>query len=189
MTPCEIAEIISSLSGDNITVAIDGRCAAGKTTLAKKLSEHLDCNIIHTDHFFLPMEMRTPERLSEPGGNIHYERLKTEVIDTAAAGKPICYGIFSCKEMKVTHRLTLPKKRINIIEGAYSMHPYLSAKYDLSLFLHVTPEEQKNRITERNGVENLDSFITKWVPMEERYIHYYNIEEKCKIFLDFSKTV
>ncbi len=185
MTVSEIVELISRISGDNIFIAIDGRSASGKTTLADEISKHIDCNIIHCDDFFLPPEMRTAERLSSPGGNIHYERLKKEVIDA----QDICYGVFSCKEMKITHHVTPPKKRITILEGAYSMHPALKADYALSIFTSISPEEQKKRILCRNGEKRLNDFLTRWIPMEEEYISYYNIEEKCDIFLDFSMSV
>lgn len=33
-------------------VAVDGRCASGKTTLAEELAECLSCSVIHMDHFF-----------------------------------------------------------------------------------------------------------------------------------------
>lgn len=36
----------------HLLVAIDGRCAAGKTTIAAKLQELCSCNVIHMDHFF-----------------------------------------------------------------------------------------------------------------------------------------
>jgi adenylylsulfate kinase-like enzyme len=36
-----------------VLVAIDGRCASGKTTLAAALKEKLSCEIIHMDDFFL----------------------------------------------------------------------------------------------------------------------------------------
>ncbi len=34
-------------------IAVDGRCAAGKTTLAAQLQKDLGCNVIHMDDFFL----------------------------------------------------------------------------------------------------------------------------------------
>lgn len=34
-----------------LLVAIDGRCASGKSTLAKDLQKQLDCNVIHMDEF------------------------------------------------------------------------------------------------------------------------------------------
>lgn len=35
-----------------VLVAIDGRCAAGKTTLAASLQAQLGCNVFHVDDFF-----------------------------------------------------------------------------------------------------------------------------------------
>ena len=39
-----------------VLVAIDGRCAAGKTTLAASLQAQLGCNVFHMDDFFLRPE-------------------------------------------------------------------------------------------------------------------------------------
>ena len=49
-------------------VAIDGRCAAGKTTLAGELQAALGCNVVHMDDFYLPFSRRTAERMARPGG-------------------------------------------------------------------------------------------------------------------------
>lgn len=35
-----------------LIVAIDGRCAAGKTTLATQLQRDTGCNVIHMEPFF-----------------------------------------------------------------------------------------------------------------------------------------
>ena len=51
-------------------IALDGRAASGKTTMARQLAELLDAEIIHMDDFFLPMELRTEQRLATPGGNV-----------------------------------------------------------------------------------------------------------------------
>ena len=59
---------------DQVIIAIDGNCTAGKTTLAGMLAEVYDCNVFHMDDFFLRPEQRTPERYAEIGGNVDYER-------------------------------------------------------------------------------------------------------------------
>lgn len=66
----DIIDSINSLlkAQTNLIVAIDGMSGSGKTYTAEKLKEYFDCNIIHTDDFFLPSNMRTPERLSKIGG-------------------------------------------------------------------------------------------------------------------------
>lgn len=63
-----IAHIITE--NDSKIIAIDGRCASGKTTLSAKLQQLIPCNVIHMDHFFLRPEQRTPERLNTAGENV-----------------------------------------------------------------------------------------------------------------------
>lgn len=59
---------------DRIIIAIDGKCTAGKTTLAAQLAKEYDCNLFHMDEFFLRPEQRTTVRYTEVGGNVDYER-------------------------------------------------------------------------------------------------------------------
>ena len=42
-----------------ILVAIDGKCASGKTTLGYYLKEYFNCNLFHMDDFFLQNYQRT----------------------------------------------------------------------------------------------------------------------------------
>ena len=82
---------------DRVVIAIDGVCGAGKTTLAAKLAEHYDCNVIPMDDFFLRPEQRTPARFAEPGGNIDYERFYEEVLLPLREGRAFFYRPFDCK--------------------------------------------------------------------------------------------
>lgn len=77
-------------------IAIDGRCAAGKTTFAEKLSSIMECSVIHMDHFFLRPEQRTKERLAQAGGNVDRERFMEEVLKPLKAGKAFTYRSFDC---------------------------------------------------------------------------------------------
>ena len=61
-------------------IAIDGRAASGKTTLAAALAAETGGTVVHMDDFFLPAELRTPQRLAAPGGNVHAERFAEEVL-------------------------------------------------------------------------------------------------------------
>ena len=61
---------------ESVTVAIEGKCTSGKTTLANYLGEVYDCNVFSMDSFFLQPHQRTEERLAQPGGNVDYERFK-----------------------------------------------------------------------------------------------------------------
>ena len=48
----DLAEELRELSKEVRIIAIDGRCAAGKTTLAARLVKELGGDVIHMDDFF-----------------------------------------------------------------------------------------------------------------------------------------
>ena len=98
-TVSELTEELRVLPTGMRIIAIDGRCAAGKTTLAARLAKELGGDVIHMDDFFLPPALRTQERRSEPGGNVHYERFLTEVIPKLASGQAFSYQRFDCSRM------------------------------------------------------------------------------------------
>ena len=154
---------------ERIIIAIDGRCASGKTTLAKLLSNELSAPFVSCDDFFLPPEKRTDERLAEIGGNMERERLYAEVLAPFTSGAPITFRPFLCHNASYGQEISLSNNRILIVEGAYSCHPDLWDCYDLHIFMTLSQEEQKRRILARNP-ENAEDFFTKWIPMEERYL-------------------
>lgn len=166
---------------ENLLVAIDGRCAAGKTTVASYLEKELSCNCIHMDHFFLQPIQRTPKRLEEPGGNVDYERFLEEVLLPLRRGKEFTYRPFDCKTMDFTEPVRVVPGSVTIIEGSYACHPELIKYYDLRIFLSVDPIEQLKRIEKRNGSEALKIFSQKWIPLEEKYIQAFHIPEQCDL--------
>lgn len=158
-------------------IAIDGNCGSGKTTLANYLAKELNASVFHMDDFFLQPHQRTEARLSEPGGNVDYERFKEEVLDHVADADGITYRPFSCREWKLADAVTVPYNEIVIVEGSYSHHPYFNDIYDVKIFLEISPNEQKKRIIARDGEDIWPMFEQKWIPMENRYFEEYNIKE------------
>ena len=151
-------------------MAIDGRCAAGKTTLAKLLAAKYAGAVIHMDDFFLPAELRKPERFLEPGGNVHYERFLNEVAPRIKKGGPFKYRAFDCGRMDYGDWVFIPDTRLIIIEGAYSLRPDFIDLYDIKVFMDINPGEQRRRIVVRNGEAAYAGFAEKWIPLEEKYI-------------------
>lgn len=162
-------------------IAIDGRCASGKTTLAKQLADRLSCSVIHMDHFFLQPGQRTRERLEEPGGNVDRERFREEVIAPLQKGEDFAYRIFDCGIMDFRGSVNVRQTPVVIVEGAYSCHPRFMEYWDLTVFLSVDKEEQLRRIESRNGKEQAEKFVEQWIPLEERYFAAHCIESKCDI--------
>lgn len=178
-----VIEKIKSINKDKapLIIAIDGRCASGKTTLADMLCSELDCNVIHTDDFYLQPFQRTRERYAEPGGNLDRERLLKEVLLPLSEGKRPLYQPFDCSRMCFSNAIRLTEKDIYIIEGSYSCHPELRSFYNLTVFVTTDTETQKQRIRERNGEDRLSDFLNMWIPLEERYFEAFEIESKADI--------
>ena len=167
---------------ERVIIAIDGRCASGKTTLAKNLAHDLSVPYVSCDDFFLPLEKRTPERLAASGGNMERERLFSEVLAPFLRGDTVSYRPFICKTLSYGDSVLLPQSRILIVEGAYACHNELWDHYDLHILLTISPEEQKKRILKRNP-HNANDFFTKWIPMEEGYLKKSRLIQEAEIIL------
>ncbi len=166
-------------SKEKVIVAIEGNSAAGKSTLAYLISYVYDCNIFHMDDYFLRPELKTQERMEEVGGNVDFVRFKDEVIVGINSRSNFSYQPYDCKEMKLKEPIFVEPKKLNIIEGSYSMHPTLAANYDLKIFLQISKSEQKNRIFKRNGEFMYRRYIEEWIPKENSYFTEFNIKVKC----------
>ena len=167
-------------------VAIDGMCAAGKSTLAGALARDLKAQVLRMDDFFLPPERKTPERLAEPGGNVDYERFKAQVLGPLKRGESIEYRRYDCGSGALCPPTILPPPALAIVEGVHSCHPYFGDAYDYRVFLRVDASIQRARILARNGEAMLKRFETEWIPMEHRYFEAFGIEEGCQITLTMS---
>lgn len=162
-----------------LLVAVDGRCASGKTTLAEELKNRLSCDVVHMDHFFLRPEQRSAERLAVPGENIDHERFLTEVLLPLYRGECVQYRPFDCKKQDFAEPIQVGEKRICIIEGTYSCHERLREYYDLRIFMSVEPDEQMRRIRARNGMDGAEMFRKRWIPLEEQYFETCRIADAC----------
>lgn len=167
-----------------VLAAIEGGSASGKTTLAALLGRVYDCNVFHMDDFFLRPMQRTAERLAEPGGNVDRERFYEEVLAPLARGRTVRYRRYDCHTRMLGGIVEARPKALNIVEGAYSMHPALAEHYDLSVFLRIPPDLQKARILARNGPGVGERFFTRWIPLEERYFAATDAANRCDMVLE-----
>ncbi len=161
-------------------IAIDGRCASGKTTLAAFLQERIqECDVVHMDHFFLQDAQRTKERLAEPGGNVDYERVEAEVIRPLRNGQEAEYRPYDCTAKALGKPRRIAPQRYVFIEGSYSAHPALWDYYDLKIFLTTDETQQMKRIRHRGGDAAASVFRDRWIPLEESYFQACRIRERC----------
>lgn len=174
---------LSEVPKDVKIIAIDGRCAAGKTTFAAQLAAAAGAGLVHMDDFFLPEELRTKERLNEPGGNVHYERFAEEVLPRLRNADGFGYVRYDCRSKAYGERRIVPAGTLRIVEGAYSCHPKFGDYMDIRIFCDIKALEQRSRIKKRDGADLLPVFLGKWIPWEEKYFAVHKIRQRADIIL------
>ena len=170
-----------SLKKSPTLIAIEGGSASGKTSLSQLLSRVYDCNLFHMDDFFLRPEQRTEARFAQAGGNIDHERFLEEVLLPLSQGKAVQYSAFDCSTFTLRPAVEIAPKGLNIIEGAYSMHPQLAQYYDFSVFLSITPQLQRKRIEKRNSPDMAQRFFDTWIPLERTYFEETDAAARCSM--------
>lgn len=167
--------------GERVILAIEGGSASGKTTLAALLQEVYGCPAFHMDDFFLRPEQRTAARLAEAGGNVDHERFLQEVLLPLVRNETVAYRRYDCVEGALLPPRRIKPGRLNVVEGAYSMHPLLAPHYTLSAFLDIAPQTQRARIAVRNAPELAARFVSEWIPLEEAYFQATGARARCAL--------
>lgn len=186
----EYADIIPLLSEiekrENCIIAIDGKAASGKSTLALLLNKLYNADVIHMDDYFLPPEKKTKQRLSEIGGNVDHERFLSEVlIPLSEEGKYISRP-YRCHGDYYEEAVEKEAGRLTVVEGSYSLREELCPYYDLKIFIDLDDKEQSNRIRKRNP-EMFERFIGEWIPYENKYFNETKISMRCDVHLKSKK--
>lgn len=164
-------------------IAIDGRAAAGKTTMCQLLEKVLDAGVVHMDDFFLPPHLRSDSRLAEAGGNVHYERFAKEVLPWVGTAEGFSYRIFDCRTMNYEGHREVKASGWRVVEGSYSTHPAFGEYADVKVFLDVEPKEQMKRIVRRNGENMARMFEDRWIPLEEAYFDAFQVKETADMVI------
>lgn len=164
-------------------LAIEGGSASGKTTLGKILAERYGCTVFHMDDFFLRSEQRTAARVCRARRECGSGTVSRRGAAPAPARRKGFYRRFDCASMQLQNAVETAPKKLVVTEGAYSMHPDLAPYYDLSVFLDISPELQRERISRRNTPEKAKRFFAEWIPMEQAYFAAFDIPAKCTLRL------
>ena len=170
-----------SLLPSKSIISLEGRCASGKSTITSKLKHKY--TIIPIDDFFLPINLKTKERLNEIGGNINYELVKKMLVELKQALKRnlevFSYSAFDCSKQEYYTKEIILKDKV-ILEGVYSASIYFRELIDKIAYLFVDKETQLKRINNRSLKEK---FINEWIPLEEKYFEHILIEEIADIII------
>lgn len=138
-------------------VAIDGGAAAGKTSLATELARRLPgTSILHTDDLVDGWS----------GQFTFWPRLRAEVLEPLAAGRPGRYRRFDWTAGHFDGWVAVPVPRILIVEGVSAIDA-CGVWLSLGLFLDVPRQVRARRWAERDGAA-LPQWRT-WLDNEDAY--------------------
>ena len=166
-------------------VTIDGPCASGKTTLAKKLAEVFHAAVVHTDDYVIPHAQKTPERLGVPGGNCDSDRLAGEVAAPWKRGETVVIRKYDCRNDRMLPEEKLPDCRMLILEGSYCNLPEIRKYADLRVFADTPREIREGRLAQRESPQSLEMFRSRWIPLEDRYFEAYHLPDReCVVLKD-----
>ena len=169
--------------GAPVIAAVDGRCGSGKSGLAELIGTLFPCSVIHMDDYYLPPDQRAEGWEHIPGGNMDFARFLREVLVPAGGGEAIRCRPFDCRSGTLGREVLLPDRQLTVVEGSYSQHPLLTARYDLKLFLTCAPEEQRRRLKRREG-GHYAAFRSRWMPLEEQYFRQCGTERSADLVID-----
>jgi uridine kinase len=176
-----------------VLIAIDGRGASGKTTLASQLenlllqAEKPTVQLIHMDDFLKPQIIRQgPKRIkNESAAYCDRQRLIAEVLNPWRKGEASLYAQYNWFEDSLSAQSSLNPSDILIVEGVFSLHSELRAFYDLSIWLECDADACLKQALSRDGEEASRFWKELWIPEET---HYLEVERPDQ-FADFVLSV
>jgi len=201
----ELADRILTLRIDHpVRVGIDGRSAAGKTTLADELATILQAKTarsvlrIMIDQFKRHVDLRTqnppgsPEnyyfemfdvdsirdKLLAPLGPGGDRRYRTQIMDFSGR-TPIDSGV-----------QVSPDDAILVADGAFLQKPALAPHWDLVIYIHIAVAEVLRRGTIRDQAwmdsaeEAAERYRSYYIPGEELYLAEIDPAERADIVID-----
>ena len=155
-----VAEV-SRLSAlhDRVLVGIDGPDAAGKTTLADKLSDALDIPTVRAsiDGFHRPREQRYERGELSPDGyytdSFDYHALLEQCLAPFLGGSArVSTASYDhrARAEAVTGVTAVPTKAVLVFDGVFLLRPELRDVWVLSVYLRVSPPETLRRAHQRD---------------------------------------
>lgn len=156
--PAFVRERLAGLTGTR-WVGIDGKGAAGKTTLAAAVAAALDeAVVVHVDDFARP-SVETWER----------DRFVAQVLTPLAAGRPARYERWDWDTDASAGWCEVGVGVPVVVEGVSSTDVRLGVPWDVTLWVDVPAEVRLARALARDGEGMREQWVEAWMPAEDAY--------------------
>jgi uridine kinase len=159
--------------GKTLVVGIDGPGGAGKSTLARRLGDHLaPATIVAMDDFYRPGADRA-DRAGAPAprqiaADFDWQRLLHQVL------RPLRYGSaryqrYDWAADRLAEWHDVPGGGTVLVEGVYALKRELREHYDYRLWVTASDAVRLERGVARDGEAARATWLTGWMPAEDAY--------------------
>lgn len=156
--PAFVAERLAGRSGTR-WVGIDGKGAAGKTTLAALVAAALPgAVVVHVDDFARP-SVPSWER----------DRFVAQVLAPLRGGRPARYQRWDWDTDAPVGWGEVPVGVPVVVEGVSSTDVRLGVPWDVTLWLEVPEDVRLARAIARDGEAMREQWVERWMPEEDAY--------------------
>jgi len=157
-----------------VLVALDGRSATGKSTMAAALAHLLDATVVEGDDFYAggsdaEWRARTPAR--RVALCIDWQRMRAQALEPLLAGRPASWHPFDWESGAglAQHTISCEPAPVLVLDGVYSGRPELADLVDVAVLLRLPEAQRLRRLATREG----DAFMADWHRLWESAEEYY----------------
>ncbi|MGH8943614.1 MAG: uridine kinase family protein [Acidimicrobiia bacterium] len=157
-----------------ILVALDGRSAAGKSTLAGEVAPLVGAVVIDGDDFYSGGTAETWDAMNaaEKANHCVDWRRQRPVLEKLASGLPATWHPYDWEAddggLTLTSVVCDPAPVI-ILDGAYSARPELADLFDLRVLLDAPATLRRAQLIEREGEGYREEWNARWDEAEQWY--------------------
>ena len=156
-------------------VALDGRSASGKSTVAGVLAAELDVAMVDCDDFYAggslaEWQARSPAEKAD--WCIDWRRLRAEAVEPLLAGRTATWRPFDwdAGHGLADHWTARKPGPVLVLDGAYSARPELADLVDLAVLVALEDDgERRRRLRARDGNDDVAAWQAVWDEAEDHY--------------------
>lgn len=158
----------------SILVALDGRSAAGKSTLAAVVAPLVGAVVIDGDDFYTGGTAETWDAMSagEKANHCIDWRRQRPVLEKLAKGETAHWHPYDWEAddgSLAQAPIICEPAPVIILDGAYSARPELADLFDLRVLLDAPAGLRRERLIEREGEGYRDEWNARWDEAEQWY--------------------
>lgn len=169
-----------------VTVGVDGHSAAGKSTFASRLTDHLNAALVNGDHFYRVMEPGERARLGPAEGvDLYYdwERMRDEALAPLYRGDTARYRPYDWDANTLGSRtITVAPRQVVIVEGLFVSRPDLDSINDLVVLIVADPQVRRGRQLARSDAS--DTWLKRWDAAERWYFDHVRPPKRFDVIVN-----